>query len=259
MPGPPLNSVSASSSWPRMMSSPPDPAKVSTPGPPVPVVVPVAEGERVVARPAVDDVVLLLALDVVVPEAAVDLVRIRAAAQEDVVPLVAPELDRTEEVEAGAALAATVEVVVAAEHVGLEVEDPRRESDVDVAVIVQRNAVLPRRHDVGALRRVDDDRVGEVAERGVDLDLGDVELGRRSRAEDPAAVVEDQRLGRPGVPADRDQVGVRRGRAAASSCRLAEVELGADDDERRRLARVDRRGQRSRAAVVRAGPRRGGG
>jgi hypothetical protein len=104
-------------------------------------------------------------------------------------------------VEPGTALPAPVEVVVAAEQVNLEQEGARRERDVDVAVAARRESVLPRGHVVGAFGPVDHDPVGGIAERGRDLDLREIRLGRRARAEEPLTLVERQLLVRPAKPA----------------------------------------------------------
>ena len=128
------------------------------------------------------------------PGAAVDRVELRAAAQERLVPVAARDHDRPEEVEAGARLAAAVEVVVAAEQVHLELEGAGREASVDVAVRAGGEAVLAGGDVVGPLGPVDDDAVGRVAERR-----------RRSRSR-----------GRSARPSRRGRRRRRAGRGSAS-------------------------------------------
>jgi hypothetical protein len=147
--------------------------------------------------------------------------------------------------EAGAALAATVEVVVAVEQVDLELESPRCEGDVDVAVAARGEAVLPRGHVVGAFRPVDHDPVSRVAERRRDLDLRDIRLGRRPGTEEAFALVERQPLVRPHPADDRDGVCVRRRRASARRRHGAEADLAPCDVEDGRPARGNGRAHRS--------------
>ena len=181
VPGPPLINVSASSSCAKNVSLPSLPLKVSRPGPPVSVSSSLPRGHEVVSGPAIEDIVALLGVQQVVPRTAVDRVRRRSATQEVVVALAARDHVGPGEVQAGSAGTASVEVIVAAEKVHLEIEGVRREREVDVAVAARREAALARGHEVVAFRAVDDDPVGSGPERGRDLDLRGVDLRRRTR------------------------------------------------------------------------------
>jgi hypothetical protein len=110
-------------------------------------VVAVPAREPVAAGVAVDEVGGLVGEDDVVAGVAVDQVGI-AGADELVVSVAARDRERSEEVEPGTALAAAVDEVVAAESVDLERKDAGVEGDVQVAVRVDRHAVLAGRDDV---------------------------------------------------------------------------------------------------------------
>lgn len=207
------------------------------------VVVPAAR-EDVVTVAALEGVDPFLPTELVVPRAAVDRVGLGASAQERLVSRPACQHDRPEEVEPGATLAASIEVVVAAEQVNLEVEGAGGERHVDVAVAARREAVLARRHVVGAVRPVDHPLVAGIAEGGRDLDLGDVRLGRRSGAEESFALVERQLLVRPSGAGDRDGIRVRRRRAPPRRRECAEADLASGNVEDGGATRCDRRADR---------------
>ena len=143
--------------------------------------------------------------------------------------------------EACAELSAPVDVVVAAEGVELERERGRdagsvsvHEDHVRVPVAVEADAVDARSDVVVALREVENDLVGGVAERGVDLDLGvRAVVGARARAERTGALVQDQPFPRALVPGDPDGVRVDVRRSAARLRVGAEGDLSVDDLERR--------------------------
>ena len=225
MPAPPLIWVSASPSAANRVSSPALPLIVSRPDAARDGVVAGATGRRVVARPAVDDVVAVVALDGV--DAGPPLTRSSPPlpAQQRVVALAAVDRDARRVGLAGAERAASRHGVAAAERRELEAHVRGRRHDVRVAVVVERDAELARGERVAPGGAADRHRVGRVAERRRDLDLGRVELGRRARPERVLAEVDDEPLGRAGGAGHRDRIRVRRGGGAAVGRDRAERDL----------------------------------